>query len=55
MPREKIKKIKEKSLANTEDPNVSNPLIRIKFNLSVDNLKPFIEGSRSTRSLIKKM
>lgn len=54
MPTERIKKIKDKSATHIVDPNNPKPLIRIKFNLSIDNLRPFMEGSRSTRSLLKK-
>jgi hypothetical protein len=54
MPTEKTKKIKDKAICNSIDANSAKPLIKIKFNLSIDNLRPFMEGSRSTRSILKK-
>jgi hypothetical protein len=54
MPTSKNKKTFEKSVPKQLDTLPERPLTKIKFNISTDNLRPFVEGGDSARTIRKK-
>lgn len=53
MPAERSKKNSEKSQPKPPEGQPAKPLTRIKFNISMDNLRPFVEPSPSSRTARK--